>query len=235
MSRRRLLGALVTALAWGAGGCDIPQDPRGTLERVRSDTLRVGVATAPPWVLDGPGEPRGVEPELVRRFARSLNAAISWHRGPTAEHMEALGHYDFDLVIGGHTRGSPWRRHVGFTAPYHVTEVRVAAPDTRFVEEGQLRERRVAVAPAGPMASYVRIANGEPVPVDDLEAWDGPVAAPEWRLLDMGLDTTGLELERHYQVMAVPPGENAFLVALENSLHAADVPALLRRWAARMP
>lgn len=235
MRRRGFPAAAAMLLLSAVAACDIPRDPHDTLERVRGDTLHVGVAPAPPWVLEGQGEPGGVEPDLVRRFARSLDAAVSWHRGSTEEHMEALSRYDLDLVIGGHTRASPWRRHVGFTAPWHVTEVRVAAPARRFVDDGQLRERRVAVPPAGPWASYVRIANGRPVPTEELESWDGPVVAPEWRLALMGLDTTGLELERRYHVMAVPPGENAFLMALENSLHGSDVPGLLRRWAGRMP
>lgn len=235
MSGARLLVPLGAALVLGAWGCDIPRDPRGTLERVRGDTLRVGVAAAPPWVLEGSGEPEGVEPELVRRFARELGAEIAWHRGPTAEHMEALAHYDLDLVIGGHTRASPWRRHVGLTAPWFVTEVRVAGPGAGSVEAEEIHDRRVAVSPAGPTAAHVRSAEGEPVPTEDLSTWDGPVAAPEWKLAHLGLDTTGLQVARHQQVMAVPPGENAFLMALENALRDADVPELLRRYAGRAP
>jgi polar amino acid transport system substrate-binding protein len=35
-------------LAVAAGSCGIPRDPRGTLDRVRGGTLRVGVAERAP-------------------------------------------------------------------------------------------------------------------------------------------------------------------------------------------
>jgi membrane-bound lytic murein transglycosylase MltF len=60
-------------------GCAItvPADPEGTLETVRDGTLRVGVSPNPPWTeLHEGDDPSGVEPELARQFAATLDAEI---------------------------------------------------------------------------------------------------------------------------------------------------------------
>ena len=44
------LAGLVGGALW-SGGCDLPRDTHGTLDRVRGDTLRVGVTEAPPFVV----------------------------------------------------------------------------------------------------------------------------------------------------------------------------------------
>ena len=210
------------------GGCDIPQDPRGTLDRATGDTLRVGVTEAPPWVVRSGDEPSGVEPELIRRFARSIGAEIRWSWGPAEEHMEALGLYELDVAIGGFTRASPWSKHVGITHPYHVSSVVVVGPPgSEPVGEEGMEGRTVAVQAGGPIAGYVRKEGGEPFPMEDLRRATGLVAAPDWELLTLGRDTVGFTLARNRRVMAVPPGENGMLMALENALHGADVGALL--------
>jgi hypothetical protein len=43
--------------------------------------VRVGVVADPPWVILGKGEPRGVEPELIRRFAEQVGTEIEWVEG----------------------------------------------------------------------------------------------------------------------------------------------------------
>jgi len=77
--------------------------------------------------------------------------------------MEALQRYELDVVAAGLTRDTPWRSHVGLTAPYRI--------DTTHT-----------VAPPGSSESH--------------------------------------EVIRH-RVMAVPPGENGFLFAIEDALEAA--------------
>ncbi|MGH7477572.1 MAG: hypothetical protein ACRELD_14995, partial [Longimicrobiales bacterium] len=44
------------------------------------------------------------------------------------------------------------------------------------------------------------------------------LAAPTWALAGIGYDTLGPELHRERHVLAVPPGENALLTALESWL-----------------
>jgi polar amino acid transport system substrate-binding protein len=137
----RLCPALALIAIFGAAGCDleIPRDPEGTLRRARGGTLRVGVAPAGEWVrvpaLEASendertkdaevaeraeaGEPDGVEPELVRRLARELDAEIRWVRGSESELLGALERFEVDIVLAGLTRDSPWRQRVGLTRAY---------------------------------------------------------------------------------------------------------------------
>jgi polar amino acid transport system substrate-binding protein len=217
------------AAAFGLSGCDLPRDPRGTLEETIGDTLYVGVSEASPWVVRNGARPAGVEPELIRRFARSIGAEVRWSWGSAEEHMEALSSYELDVAIGGFTRATPWRKHVGLTQPYHTTRIIVAGPaGAPPVGEGEIENRPVAVPAGGPIGSYVRHEGGEPVPADHLAGTTGLVAAPDWELVRMGRDTLGFTLARHHHVMAVPPGENALLMALEDALHGADVEGLLQ-------
>lgn len=146
----------IVLAASGLLACEVPRDPGDTLERVTGDTLRVGVSEAPPFVVRTDADPAGIEPDLIRSFARSIDATIVWVWGPTAEHMEALSHRDLDIVAAGLTAGTPWRSHVGLTVPYRP-----------------------------------------------------------------GFDTPGAESGGRRHVLAVPPGENRFLMALEDALLAA--------------
>jgi hypothetical protein len=75
-----LVGRLLAAVLLLTGcNVEIPQDPDGTLDRVRGGVLRVGVSINPPWtVLDNNGELSGIEPELVRRFADTVDAEVRW-------------------------------------------------------------------------------------------------------------------------------------------------------------
>jgi polar amino acid transport system substrate-binding protein len=153
-----LVGRLLAALLLVAGcNVEIPQDPDGTLDRVRGGVLRVGVSINPPWtVLANNGAPAGIEAQLVRRFADTVNAEVRWTVAGEESLVHQLEAGQLDLVIGGLTAKSPWMRQAAFTRPY------AAAP-----------------GPSG-------------------------------------------ESEQH--VMAVPRGENAFLVTLERFLLMQEVP-----------
>jgi len=115
--------AFLALLAVLPTGCDLPRDPEGTLERARGGTLRVGAATAPPWVVHRTdGRVAGVEAELVNEFARTLGARVEWHRGPADELLEQLRKRELDVVIAGLTTTTPWKTHVGITRPYRIDE-----------------------------------------------------------------------------------------------------------------
>jgi polar amino acid transport system substrate-binding protein len=202
-------------------GCQFPQDPEGTLDRVRGGVMRVGVTPAEPWVkLDGP-EPAGVEVELVERFAESLGARVEWVEGSESDLMEALHGGQLDVVIAGLTRQSAWAREAALTRPYLTTQVVIAAPDERQAAElsEDLGGVRIAVEANSPEASKLeQDTDAVVVPVDDLEAVDGPLAVPDYLLDDLGLVRTDAELDEHEHAMATSMGENAFLVALERFL-----------------
>lgn len=115
---------VVLALLFGASACgiSIPQDPDGTLETVTGGTLRVGVSENAGWVeLPAAGSPHGLEPELVKEFGETLQAAVEWVPGVEHELVEDLHHGELDLVIGGFADNTSWVKDVGMTRPYTET------------------------------------------------------------------------------------------------------------------
>ena len=100
------------------GGCSIPSDPKGTLDRARAGTLRVGFTYADPWVTRTGFEPAGVEVALVKGFAARLGSRIEWVEGSEEQLFEKLEFGELDLVIGGITSKSPWKRKGAYTRPY---------------------------------------------------------------------------------------------------------------------
>jgi polar amino acid transport system substrate-binding protein len=211
--------ALVVVLL---SGCEFPRDPEGTLDQVRGGVMRVGVSPAEPFVQPAPGgEPKGVEVELVTRFAETLDASVEWVEGSESDLMAALEGRQLDIVIAGLTRRSEWQRTAALTRPYLTTQVVIAAPDAQAAAElsEDLGGQRIAVEANSPEAAKLeQDTDAVVVPVDDLAAVDGPVAVPDYLLDDLGLVRTDAELDEHEHAMAVSMGENAFLVALERFL-----------------
>lgn len=104
-------------------GMQIPADPDGTLERVRGDTLRVGVSEHAPWVeLGAEGTPSGTEPALLTEFAEQLDAEIAWTAGSEAALVVALERGDLDVVVGGFLDSTPWVERAAVTRPYTETQ-----------------------------------------------------------------------------------------------------------------
>lgn len=122
MSRRTGWAALqVTALLAVlllSGGCNLPQDPEATLERVRGGTLRVGISENPPWTGLAGDSANGLEAELLDRFANELSAHIEWTPDTEGDLLPALERGELDIVICGLHDGTPWRDRVGLTQPY---------------------------------------------------------------------------------------------------------------------
>ena len=218
MARWLLLLALTAALC----GCEYPRDPEGTLDRVRGGVLRVGVTEADPWVtIDAEGVPSGVEVELVTRFAETVDAEVEWVEGTESDLMEALHGRQLDVVIAGLTRQSEWQRVAALTRPFVTTQVVIGAPDERTADRlsDDLGGERIAVEANSPEAAKLEEdTDAVVVPTDDLTTVDGPAAVPDYLLDDLGLVRTDAELDEHEQAMAVPMGENAFLVALDRFL-----------------
>jgi polar amino acid transport system substrate-binding protein len=152
---------IALAAAAVLAGCQYPADVDGSLERARGGVLRVGMSPSHPWTeLDGATR-AGVEVELVERFAERLRAEIEWTDGGEEDLVEALQEGDLDLVVGGITNKTPWKKkHAAPTRPYatvtgsygstekHVMLVRMGENAfllelDRFLQrrEGAVRER----------------------------------------------------------------------------------------------
>jgi polar amino acid transport system substrate-binding protein len=106
----------------------IPSDPEKTLQHVLAGRMRVGVVENPPWVVRNDGAPGGIEGELVAQLAKELGATPEWHWGGEQAHMAALERFQLDLVIGGITKQTPWKKTVGLTDTYFGKHVIATAP-----------------------------------------------------------------------------------------------------------
>lgn len=116
--------ALATAVLSGCG-VQIPADPDGTLEKIRtSGELHVGVSPHPPFTTlpESQGQPPGgTEVELVTGFAEALGADPVWVVGGEEALVKQLEKGEIQLLIGGLTDRSPWSKKVALTRPYVTT------------------------------------------------------------------------------------------------------------------
>jgi polar amino acid transport system substrate-binding protein len=221
---RRLLPALFAVALLSA--CQFPRDTEGTLDRVRGGVLRVGVIEHEPWVSTGEGRPTGVEVALIDGFARRIGARVEFTTGAEEELIGALREGGLDLVAGGMTKRSPWKKEASPTRPFATSRLVLGLPDTAAEPETVVVERG-----SDAVGLVERKLDGRPEPVDDLhEARGRPAAVHEWLLDDLGLRAAE-ELQSEEHVMFVRMGENAFQVELERYLEANRdaVPRLLER------
>jgi polar amino acid transport system substrate-binding protein len=203
-----------------AAGCGFPVDPEDTLENASGGTLRVGVIENDPWVVLEPGkEPQGVEPELVRQFAESIDAEIVWTEGSADELAPVISGFQLDLLIGGLTADFPHPDDVAMTRPYIDTEIEIGAPPgedlpddrdgleiyvERFSEAASLLEKKEREVTA--------------ITYNALDEVDGIVLANSYDLEALGYEPTGDILRDEDHAMGTPPGENSFLIELEEFL-----------------
>jgi polar amino acid transport system substrate-binding protein len=206
---------LSCAIAAQIACSNLPRDPKNTLAGVRQRPMRVGLVVHAPWVIRTNDEPGGAEVDLVRQFATSLGTTAEWQWGGEQELLEALGRYDLDLVIGGLTRNTPWKEYVGLTSPYFTENYQVGSRSQ--IED--IKGARIGVNRGDMIASFIGRKGAVAVPVDDLSKFEGPVAASDWQLEQMGLHNSGITLRSDEHVMATPPGENGFIKRLDEFLY----------------
>src|SRR4051812_7057844 len=170
MKGRRLvytLTLILSALLLNAGCGSIPRDPEGTLQRVQGGRLRVGLVESPPWVVRTEGEPAGAEVALVRQLAQELNATPEWYWGGEQQHLEALEHYELDLVLAGLDTKTAWKNRVGLTSPYFEEKVVVGVPPS-VPPPKSLKGVSVAAKGGEAVGAYLESKSAVPVRVNDL-------------------------------------------------------------------
>ena len=225
---RRVVAALFCVLPLAA--CDdlrFPRDPNRTLETVlATGEMTVAAVDHPPWVVvDNDGAPSGAEVELVQRFASDLGVSVEWRRMAAFEALEGLGKGEVDLAVGGFERKA-------------VTPTPGAAPSYAYFREAlvvgvrpgapvpeELDGEVVFVPPEEPATQLVRNKGG--VPVRELTGDVTLAAVPHWQLEPLGWLPTGVVLRRGDHVVAVPQGENAWLMRVEGFLR--SEPNAMRR------
>jgi len=147
------------------------------------------------------------------------------------ELLAALEHRELVLVIGGLRATSPWKQQVALTRPFYVDTVSVGGAPSE-APPATLDKVAVSLMPGDPAAAEVRKKGGVPSFVARLDSVRGPVAAPTWKLAQLGRrENPSLRLTEDQHVLAAAPGENAFLMRVEKMLiaHQAGVPKLLRQ------
>jgi hypothetical protein len=199
--------------------CDAPRDPDGATERIaRTHVIRVGVSENAPWVRFEAGQPIGIEPALVRRFAAANHAQVEWVRNAEAPLMKALHQRELDLVVGGLQSDTPWKAKVGVSKPYTqarwIVAVRAGAP-----KPASVRGMRIAAPPGSEVAAKLRAKGAIPVAPGVGAPWQA-AAVYDFEAAQTNLAATDIRLLREKHVIAVAPGENQLLLRLDRFLAA---------------
>ncbi|WP_432901555.1 substrate-binding periplasmic protein [Micromonospora matsumotoense] len=212
-------GAVLILIIMLVTACGLPQDTAGTLADVRDGVLRVGVTENPPWVrVPDEGPPSGAEVRLVTQLAAELGAEVEWYPGSESALMAALKDRVLDVVVGGLDAKAPWTKEASLTRPYVTTRTLVAAPAGVRVPD-DLTGHRVAVRGGTADVAALTSEGVHVVAVDEVTGTEGmPVVVGEWRLAELGLTSSRHELSSTDHVWALPPGENAWQVAVERFL-----------------
>jgi hypothetical protein len=96
------------------GGCGpIPQDPEGTLNRVKAErTFRVGMIASH-------GASAGLDRQrlLLRRMARATGASPSVEHGAAEPLLMKLEEGELELILGELAPASPWGKRVTILPP----------------------------------------------------------------------------------------------------------------------
>lgn len=220
--------AVVAALLFQ--GCRYPQDVEKTLERVRGGVLDVGLTENSPWVIRT-DPPSGVEVDIVREIARDLDAEVRWHWASEGELVPALKQFQLDLVIGGLVDNKRLKKQVALSKPYFNSRITVGFP----IPEGEappatLEGVRVQVPAVNHVARTLKKEGAEPVRYDNGAPAGEPVAAATWWLRGRDLQPGHWTLRTDKHVVALPNGENAWIMHVQKHLNGIpDMAERLRR------
>ncbi|WP_437583868.1 transporter substrate-binding domain-containing protein [Paramicrobacterium sp. CJ85] len=114
----RAAATLIAVLALTACSLHMPTDPYGSLEHARGGTLRVGVSPNGDLAVVEENHVSGSEAELVKGYAKSIDAKIEWTVGSEEALVRGLETQQLDIVIAGITDTTPWAERAGMTRPY---------------------------------------------------------------------------------------------------------------------
>ena len=196
-------------------GCDdFPKDPGNTLNDAKNNVLRVGIAESGKWAQVNNGDYTGIEVNLIKDYAKSINAEIKWIPGSQTHLIDLLNEDEIDVAIGGFTKKSPFEKHAGFTRPHHVEEIRLGIPAGNIIPD-DIKDKEVWVEPGSEALVAVKKKKGKPVLIDSLSLPVNLVAAPTEELRKYNLQISDYTLTKVEHVIAIQKGENAFLESLE--------------------
>src|SRR5690606_7325944 len=100
-------------------GCgDFPADPESSFNRAKNDTLRVGIMENPPFTVKEAEAYKGIEADMVKAFAKHINAELKWTEQTEEQLFKKLENFELDMVIGGITDKTTRKKQASLTRPY---------------------------------------------------------------------------------------------------------------------
>lgn len=187
-----------------------------TLNKVKGDTLKVAYSENEIWIQENKGKVIGIEANIIKEFANAVNAEVEWIKGAESELIPLLKEGECHIFICGLTKSSPWKKHAGFTRPYTTSKIYIGISPGITVPES-IKDKKIAVKKNNSIGKYIKRKGGIPEYTDSLEGYSY-IATYEREIKQLGYILTDIKLHEEKQVIAVPQGENAFLIELENFL-----------------
>lgn len=199
-------------------GCRYPTDAEHSLERIRGGVMKVGLTENPPWVIRNADGPAGVEVEIIGRLAEQLDADVQWYWDNESALLQALKAHQLDLVAGGLTKSSRLSKFAAPTKPYFQSRYTVGVPEAGELP-ASLSGQKVALHPVNHYNEALTDEGAQPVLQPNLANVGGAVAAPTWWLLAHGFEPGTWELTTDKHVLALPMGENAWMLSVQRHLN----------------
>ena len=211
---------LMSTLAAFLQHIHFPKDAEKTLDKVSNGTIRVGFTDAEPWVYPSATGAQGIEADIVTNFANTLHAKIDWVQGTEEQLYNALKRGEINILIGGITDQTPWKEKIGLTKPYLETSIVIAQPSSQASnnQKPSIEGQWVAVKKGTDEGYYIRKKDAKPFYTTQLPAANMLSVGYDWQVQVWKMHNTGIVLKKEGHVIAVPPGENAFLLALDKYL-----------------
>ncbi|MCZ4319765.1 transporter substrate-binding domain-containing protein [Aequorivita viscosa] len=103
--------------------CDFPKDPSNTYNDARANGMKVGVVNNPPFTNTTKDTVSGREVQIIAAFAKQNNIAIEYVVASETNLINLLKNRKIQIVIGGFTKKTVWKKHAGLTAAYDGTHV----------------------------------------------------------------------------------------------------------------
>ncbi|GAA0189217.1 hypothetical protein GCM10009122_49160 [Fulvivirga kasyanovii] len=217
----KTLWFICVVIATQCWSCNYPQDPDHTLDKIKNQTIRVGISESPGLTIVDDDQPSGTEVELIKGYAQTINSQIEWIEGSQELIVELLKEHEVDVAIGGYSKQTAFKKHIGLTRPYKTERIKVGATDKSKIPD-EIEGKEIVVEKASHALVAVVKHKGIPIWKDRVIQTDGLVAGSEEDLISQGLFVSEYNLGTVEHVIAIPKGENGLLKSIENYI--------LREW-----
>ncbi|QED36640.1 transporter substrate-binding domain-containing protein [Antarcticibacterium arcticum] len=106
-----------------SAACDFPKDAEGSWVDAQNNYLKVGVSINPPFTISERDSLKGMEIDLLKKFAGKENLKIRFFEGSESELIKKLENYELHVIAGGFDKKTLWKQKAGTTSPYDKEHV----------------------------------------------------------------------------------------------------------------